>query len=253
MSNHICNFCNQIYYHKSNLNRHINSCKRKEIQSLKENHEKEIQSLKENHEKEIQSLKENHEKEIQSLKEQLTEFKTQIFEIAKQPKTTKTTNHNNQRIDITNQLVVYDLTQEKVIEIVNKHFSNEVFLGGPTAIVDLVRNEIVIDPDTGNPKLIMTDKSRLNGKYLTETGEVEVDLGCEKTYNILKNPLLDANDKRFSELREQHVDPKTGRIKDEERNEYDLKYGLHSKNEKMVNNKNQFVNKLFVKDNKQIK
>jgi hypothetical protein len=231
-----CKYCDKRLSTKRALQRHLNICK-----------ERECIIQKEQYDTQIQTLKEIHEKEIQSLKEKIEKLENQIFEIAKQP---KTTNHNNQRIKITNQLAVYDLTQEKVIDVLNKHFSNEVFLDGPTAIVDLVRNEIVIDPDTGKPKLIITDSSRLNGKYLTETKKVEIDLGCEKTYNILKNPLLDANDKKFSELTEQIVDTRTGRIKDEERDGYKRKSDLHEKNEKMVKSKNHFINKLFVKDNK---
>ena len=239
MTKYICDFCNKELSTKFNLSKHLSICK------IKQNYENETyyRSLKENYDKKIQSLKENHEKEIQSLTEQLKEFKSQIFEIAKQPKTTTTTttNNNNQRINIINQLAVYDITEEKVIKEIDENFSNEVFHGGPKAIVDLVRNRIIIDPETGKSKLFLSDKNRLNAKYLTDTGEIEIDLGCEKTYNMIKNPLLSANDKKLLKLREQYIDPKTGRIKQEERDEYTLKTDIHSTNEKAVKHKNSFV------------
>jgi transcriptional regulator with PAS, ATPase and Fis domain len=116
---YICNFCNKEISTKFNLSKHITTCKRKDEVLQKEKYEKEINSLKEK----INSLKELHEKEIQSLNDQLKEFKSQIFEIAKQPKTT----NNNQKINIINQLAVYDLTEESVRSIVNEHFTEEVF------------------------------------------------------------------------------------------------------------------------------
>jgi hypothetical protein len=238
-----CIYCQKYYSNKQSLTRHQNTCQDMKLYNLdknqKEIHEKEIKSIKENYDKKIQSLKEQHEKEIQSLKEQLVEFKSQIFEIAKQPKTT--TNNNNQKINIINQLAVYDITEEKAITEIDENFSNEVFHGGPKAIAKLVRDKIIIDPETGKPKLFLSDKNRLNAKYLTETGEIEIDLGCEKTYNMIKNPLLSANDRKFLELREQYIDPKTGRIKQEERDEYMLKTDIHSINEKAVKHKNRFV------------
>jgi hypothetical protein len=243
---YICNFCNKELSTKFNLSKHLTTCKRKdevlqkekfekEIQSLKEeniklkeNFEKEILNQKEIHEKEIIYLKENHEKEIQSLNDQLAEFKSQIFEIAKQP---KTTNHNNQKINIINQLAVYDLTEENVRSIVNEHFTEEVFKGGIEKIKKLVVDKIITDSESKKPKIVMTDASRLNAKYLTDSGEIKTDVGCEKTYNLLKNPLLDRNDKICIDL----VD---------NQNEREIKrrmYDQQSRNEQSINNKNQFV------------
>jgi hypothetical protein len=77
----------------------------------------------------------------------------------------------------------------------------------------------------------MTDASRLNAKYLTDSGEIKTDVGCEKTYNLLKNPLLDRNVKICVDL----VD---------NQNEKEIKrqmYDQQSRNENSIENKNQFV------------
>jgi DNA repair exonuclease SbcCD ATPase subunit len=112
-----CDFCNQNLSNSQSLKRHHTTCKKRtcfliqenfqhqiqslkeqyeqQIQSLKEQYEQQIQSLKVQHKQQIQSLKVQHEQQIQSLKEQLSEFKNQIFEIAKHPKQSTVTNNNN--------------------------------------------------------------------------------------------------------------------------------------------------------------
>jgi hypothetical protein len=121
-----CEYCMQIFLAK-NLQRHYSACKKKDIvlfeeqfqeqfqeqlqeqrelhekqlqeklQEQRELHEKQLQEKlqeqRELHEKQLQNQREMFEKEIQSLKEQkeqLVEFKNQLFEIAKQHKTTET-------------------------------------------------------------------------------------------------------------------------------------------------------------------
>jgi hypothetical protein len=223
-----CLFCKKNFSTKSNLTKHLHNCKSKDNFLL----ESQIQSLKEKYEKEIQSLKEKNNE----LNEKIEKLESQIFEIAKQP---KTTNNNNQKINIINHLAVYDITQEKAINDIDENFSNEVFHGGPKAIAKLVRDKIITDPETGKPKLFLSDKSRLNAKYITETGEIEIDLGCEKTYNLIKDPLLDRNEKICIDL----VD---------NQNEREIKrriYDRFSINENSIKNKNQFLKKLFVNEN----
>ena len=219
----ICDHCNKQLSSKQALQRHQNVCKK-----IKEN---KFQNTQEKYEKEIQSLKEKNnelEEKIQSLEQQNKELQSQIYKIAKQP---KNITNNNQKINIINQLAVYDLTEESVRSIVNEHFTEEVFDGGIEKIKKLVVDKILMDSDSKKPKIVMTDASRLNAKYLTDSGEIKTDVGCEKTYNLLKNPLLDRNDKICIDL----ID---------NQNEQEIKrqmYDQQSRNENSIKNKNQFV------------
>jgi hypothetical protein len=219
----ICDHCNKQLSSKQALQRHQNVCKK-----IKEN---KFQNTQEKYEKEIQSLKEKNnelEEKIQSLEQQNKELQSQIYEIAKQP---KNITNNNQKINIINQLAVYDLTEESVRSIVDEHFTDEVFNGGIEKIKKLVVDKILMDSDSKKPKIVMTDASRLNAKYLTDSGEIKTDVGCEKTYNLLKNPLLRKNVNTYSSLLDTH----------EDRTDHNKIYDRFSRNEQSINNKNQFV------------
>jgi chromosome segregation ATPase len=132
MSSIKCSYCEKEISSKSNLSKHLKICKIKEkldldsrqqtqreqyenqLQTQREQYEQQIQNLttenqtrQQQYEQQIQNLTTQYEQQLQNLKEQLDEFKTQIFEIAKQPKqinnNTQTTTNNNQRImNITN-------------------------------------------------------------------------------------------------------------------------------------------------------
>jgi hypothetical protein len=257
----VCEFCKRIFTQNRNLKQHNERCKQKDIVLLTQQYQSHVQiiqkqldqqqkhyeekleqqqkqyeeKLKEQQKQYEEKLKEQ-QKQIEKLENQNKEFHNQIFEIAKQPKqntihNNNSNNTNNQKINITNQLAVYDLTEESIKSILNEHFTEEVFKGGIDKIKKLVVDKILMNPDTGKPKVLMTDASRLNAKYLTDSGEVKTDVGCEKTYNLLKEPLLRKNVNTYSSL------------------EYDRhSYDRFSENENSIKNKNQFIKKLFVDD-----
>jgi hypothetical protein len=184
------------------------------FQTLQEQHEKElrsqrefVQTLQEQHEKElrsqrefVQTLQEQHEKELRSLKEQLIEFKTQLFEIAKQPKTvtthnTTTTQNNSRNTAIINQLAPFDLTKDWITQMFDQHFTLDTFHGGPDEIAKLTAQVILTAPESQKPKVICTDISRKNFRYVEhgEQQELQVDPGFQRTHALIKEPLSKAN------------------------------------------------------------
>jgi hypothetical protein len=215
---HTCMYCGKNLSSKCYLTKHMQSCKmkdnvqlqnqqqqyEKQIQTLKEHYEQQIQSLKEQYEKENSNLKEQYEKENSNLKEQLTEFKYQIFEIAKQPKHVNTTNNNQKTLNILNQLAPYDLTAEMVQETLQKYALEKVFNEGPSGITEFVVEKILTDPDTQKPKLIATDRSRGVFKYKDSEGNLYVDNKLTKTTDILQRPLFKANDQLLLETLQRH-------------------------------------------------
>jgi hypothetical protein len=218
MSSPECVFCKKQFSSKSNLTKHLHSCKRKDffeyesrIQTLKEQYERELQTQKEQYERELQTQKEQYERELQMARKHIEKLENQIFEIAKQPtinhmhNTTKHTTNNNQKtLNIINQLAPYDLTVERVEEILSdyNHILEKVFGNGPSGIADFIVEKILIDSESQKPKLVATDRSRGVFKYKDSDGNIHIDHKLKKTTDILQKPLLQANDQVFTEIYE---------------------------------------------------
>ena len=260
--NTTCQFCNKTFSIQRTLYQHYNRCKNKNIYEQEQKYEAQIQTLRtqlqiqkeeyknqlqkrqeeyknqlQNRQEEyenqlqtqLQTQKEQYEIQIQNLREQLDEFKTQIFEIAKQPKEQNTINNNttktithNEKINILNQLAPMDFEQseEEIEKIIKTHFTEEVFLGGPRAIAQMIVRHILQDPESNKFRLLCTDSSRKHFKYVNaKTGEVQIDYRFQKFYDLLKTPSQRANflacfltlekndyknDKYFSDVRDRN-------------------------------------------------
>jgi F0F1-type ATP synthase membrane subunit b/b' len=225
-----CTYCLKNFHSTSTLNRHLKTCKKKISTEFEEYNKTQLQNLREQYENQIQNLREQYENQIQNLREQLEEFKTQIFEIAKQPKeqhtihnTTKTITHN-EKINILNQLAPMDFeqSQEEIEKIIKTHFTEEVFLGGPSAIAQMIVRHILQDPESNKYRLLCADSSRKHFKYVdSKTGEVQIDYRFQRFYDLLKTPSDKANflacylslekndyknDKYFRDIRDRNSD-----------------------------------------------
>jgi hypothetical protein len=213
-----CEYCDVSFTTNQSLKRHYGRCKEKEkrnlivhyhsqiekyekqLQEQRDHYEKQLQEQRDQYEKQLQEQRDQHEKETRLIKEQLSEFKNQIFEIAKQPKTnvtnhtTQTTQtHNNRNTNIINQLAIYDLTQDQITQLLAQHYNLDTFHGGPEEIAKLAARLLLTDPQTQKPKVACTDISRKNFKYVDEEQEVQVDPGFQKTHDLIKEPLSKAN------------------------------------------------------------
>lgn len=214
----MCEYCNREFTQNRNLRQHYERCKKKEACLLQMNiqtltnemriqhdqlckqHECEIQHLKEQFQSQLQTQRSQHEREIQTqrdivglLEKKIEKLENQIFEIAKQPSHIHNTN-NQKTLNIINQLAPYDLTKERVIQIVKEGFTEEVFHGGPDKICEFTVKALLTNTEFQKPKTICTDSSRLNFKFINpETQEVEVDPGFQKTHSLLCDPLVKAN------------------------------------------------------------
>jgi DNA repair exonuclease SbcCD ATPase subunit len=114
----------------------------------------------------LSEQKKQYERQIEKLENQIQKLENQIFEIAKQPTTSvhnmTTTNNNQKTLNMINQLAPYDLTTERVQEILNdyNHILEKVFGNGPNGIADFIVEKILFDSETQKPKLVATDRSR---------------------------------------------------------------------------------------------
>jgi hypothetical protein len=227
-----CEFCNKNYSTNSSLIRHANTCKIKEsakqlliqkeeyesriekltvqliehesqLQQQQQRHESQLQQQQQRHESQLQQQQQQYESQLEKLQEQLDEqkelvkmYQNQIFEIAKQPTSTThvtTQTQNNRNIAIVNQLAPYDLTRDQVTKWVDQYFGLQTFQGGPDEITKLTAQMVLTDSDTQKPKVTCTDLSRKMFRYIDSEQKVQVDPGFQKTHEMIRNPLFQAN------------------------------------------------------------
>jgi len=199
---HICLFCDKSFTCKSNLNRHITICKAKETKYLEE---------------QLKKQKEQYEKQIEKLEKQIEKLETQLFEIAKQPKTVTNNNGNtsthttNRILNITNNLVPIDESDKWIWEILDMHYTEEVFMGGPNSIGEMTNRHIFRDSKTGKFRIVCTDTSRNVYYYLNCDETLIKDIGMEKFKNIIQRPLSRKTSSHYLKIIEKEPE-------DEERN-----------------------------------
>jgi hypothetical protein len=219
-----CVHCDKILFSKQSLSRHYSSCKKNKnvlaeqevelkIQQVKEQFETKLQTIREQHEQTLHQLSQQHERELQRTQEELQRqlqekqeelrfFQNQIIEIAKQPKINQQNNstNNHRTLNIINQLAPYDLTEESVREMVEKHYDEKLVLKGPEGLVKFVVEHLLTEIDSGKKKLVCTDVSRKNGKYLSPDGKSLVkDTKMNHTLDLISPPLCQANVKVIRE------------------------------------------------------
>jgi hypothetical protein len=232
MSSNRCMYCDKQLSSKCYLTKHIQTCKQKDIteftkqlQTQQQQHEHQLQTQQQQHEHQLQTQKQQHEqqihliiekfqtqqqqyeKEIQFLRDQLDEFKTQIFEIAKQPKqninhnnNTQTT-HNNQRImNITNQLIPMNLSKDDLRQLVTKYYTTDTFLGGPESIAQMTVNHILIDQETGKFRVVCTDTARGIFYFQDADNNLIRDIGMQAIQEKLIAPLNEATRLEYERL-----------------------------------------------------
>jgi len=208
-----CVYCNKQITRRFYLNKHEETCKKKDfvelrsyLDSTKEQYEKQLQTQQQQHEQQIQNLTTQYEQQIQNLKEQLDEFKTQIFEIAKQPKqinnhTSTTNTHNNQRImNIINQLIPMNLSEDDLRQLVTKYYTTDTFLGGPESIAQMTVDHILVDQETGKFRVVCTDTARGIFYFQDADNNLIRDIGMQKIQEKLIAPLNEATRLEYERL-----------------------------------------------------
>jgi hypothetical protein len=210
-----------------------------QLQNLKTHYETRLQEIRKESESQLEMLKTYYESRLQDVRREsevqtdallvqlrdqklLTQiYREQIFELAKRPhistSTTSTSTNNamqmnqtNQRtLNIINQLAPYDLDKQNIKKLLNDHFTPDIFFGGPDEIAKFTAQVILKDSETNKPKLVCTDLSRKNFRYLDPVQEqqLQVDPGFQKTHDLIRDPLLRANMHVYTEvlnINEQH-------------------------------------------------
>jgi hypothetical protein len=166
---------------------HDRTCKEKKIRQHVEKYELLLEQQKKHYELLIAQQRE----QLLEAKKKIEKFENQMFQIAKQP---RTTNRNKNQVTILNQLAPYDMDPGRITTALSEHFTEEVFDGGPEKITEMIANVILTDPATQKPRVLCTDLQRRNFKHLDPvTGDVVTDPGFTRTHALLREPVSEAN------------------------------------------------------------
>lgn len=193
----VCQFCTVNFSTNQSLKRHYSRCK-----------DKMNSEITTNYETQLQTQREQYEFQLQSLREQLDEFKTQLFEIAKQPKqnitnhnNSKTTNQiqNNQYNQYREYLAPMTLTQEKVrAKLLENGCQQKLFEGGKHAIIEFVIELLCED---GKQMVIRVD---LNRNIYRIDDKIYVDEDLIEIRDIFTEPIKKSLLKEYSRLSEMY-------------------------------------------------
>ena len=232
-----CEFCNKVLSSKSSLTYHQKTAKyclniqgknNADIQYIcsceknfnsKHHYESHIKSCKKEKNNETMKIQE----EIEKLNEEIKELKKIIIEkdkiictlngsidiykedhkafvdIAKQPKTNTTNNHNK----VLNIKSPIDFEDKLQIENALSNYNLEYFLDGQKGVARFVVDNILKDEDN-NLKYLCTDASRSTFKYKDKLGNIQKDYEAKRLTNYLveggiKNKVFDISEKWISD------------------------------------------------------
>jgi len=209
-----CEFCCSTFSRKHHLENHSKICKHKVYNEL----EHKLEENKKLYEKDIEKYKENIcklEDYILKLEEKNENLQNQIKELAQiaieKPNNT-ITNHNNQSnsnnrmIDNrTVNMVPFNLTQEKVLDILKDKFEEKHLLRGQEGLADFCVENILITPEK---KFLYkcTDASRNHFIFIDEEGTVQKDVNAQQLTNLINEPIKQRTREIYQEISNKYFD-----------------------------------------------
>jgi len=175
---------------------------REEISTLKIEQSKTISVLKETHEKNISELKQAKENEKLFFQQQLERthksYENITNNIAKEAinKPSTTNNTVNIRNILSSKHTIDDLLHDDLILVFKKNLTEDVLLGGQTAIAKICSENIV---QTNDNKMMIccTDVSRDKFKYMDSTGNIKEDFHARYFTNKIIKPLEEVGQKVY--------------------------------------------------------
>jgi len=186
-----------------------------QLQAQQQQHEQQLQAQQQQHEQQIQTVseklqtqREQYERQLQNQQLQIERLEGQIFEIAKQPKeshihnnNTQNNTHNNQRImNIINQLIPMNLSEDDLRHLVTKYYTTDTFLGGPESIAQMTVDHILIDQESGKFRVVCTDTARGIFYYQDADNNLIRDIGMQAIQEKLIAPLNEATRLEYERL-----------------------------------------------------
>jgi hypothetical protein len=191
-----CNWCNESFYKKWNLKRHLQTCQKKINSELAQNN---LNELEEKYENTINELKKQiEETKFENLKGRVEEQKKIIenlqeilkTSVAKSPISLNNQNNTNitkNSLKYSNVLAPMNLTAEYIQDKFDKNFNKSYFYDGPAGLAVFCYQNFIRNED-GKLLMVCTDPSRKNFIYIDENGETFKDFRAQKFTNMIVGP-----------------------------------------------------------------
>ena len=242
-----CDKCDYTTMRKSNFTSHINSCKaklRQKYSILEENNieltnknqvlvqenkkivEENQVLVRENKKivEENKKITDDRQKlfdENKKLQEQIQEYKNMMFQLASKPTSVNTTNNNTNTtntINKTENLVVFDWSQDNIKKKVEDNFTLKHLEGGIKGVAKFTYDHIITQSD-GKKSLICSDPARMMFKYKDTDGVIQKDVRATKLKNAVKDPIINKSKTLFIEENTRLFDEVKRGKDDDENNE----------------------------------
>jgi len=233
-----CTYCFKILTTKQTLKNHLLICKEKLKEDKDEidieiiNLKKQLSTLKQEHEIELSTLKQKYENEISILKGQNEVYKTDhecIHKIAQQVKTTTTTNINNNLIAFDK-----DIVKDKFISALNNITHKDIY-DGQTGVARILAP--CLTSDDGKKMIKCNDTSRGIFVTIDEHGNQSKDIKARKLACFIEpfatakvDEIIDLDEQKRSKINEYHKLKKDINYRKKEIEKYrELSVGLKDK------------------------
>ena len=209
IENYNCEFCNISFTRKNSLQTHLLTCKEKIDYDYK-NLIKSFQEEKNNLQNQVYHLTEKNNE----YKEQIRELQNQIKELAQiaieKPNNTinnnNQSNSNNRMIDNrTVNMVPFNLTQEKVLDILKNKFEEKHLMRGQEGLADFFVENILVTPEK---KFLYrcTDPSRNHFIFVDEEGKVQKDINAKHLTHLINEPVKQRTREIYQECADRYFD-----------------------------------------------
>jgi hypothetical protein len=206
------------------------------VNELHETHKKEICYINQTHDKDIKNLKERFDSEKQLLERHIEIIQKSFENISKEainrPSTTTNTNStttiNNIRNVLSTKKTIDDLEYDDLVTVFKKTLTEDILLGGQTAIAKIC-NDNIIKTDDEKLMLCCTDASRDKFKYMDKSGNLKEDIRVRNFTSKIIKPLETVGEEVYNNS--------CAMIKEEKNNLDQLDYGkkasLNSKEDRL--------------------
>ena len=209
-----CDDCEYTTMRKSNLVSHVNSCKTKIHQKYSQLEANNIEL-----ENRLKTLLIDNERlitENKKLLEQVQKYEDKLFQLASKPTSVNNTNNTTTINNKTENLVVFDWSQDNIKKKVEDNFTLKHLENGIKGVAKFTYDHIITQPD-GKKNLMCSDPSRMIFKYKDSEGVLQKDVRATKLKNAVKDPIITKSKTLFVEENSRLFD-EIARGKDDDEN-----------------------------------
>ena len=212
-----CKFCETSFTRIDNLQTHQETCKQKI--SFEKDFVNSLKEEKTNLQNQVYYLTEKNKEyldQIKDLQNQIKELATIAVEKPNNITNNNSSNSNSKMIDNrTVNMVPFNLTQEKIVDILKDKFEEKHLLRGQAGLADFCVENILI---THEKKFLYkcTDPSRNHFIFVDEEGKLQKDVDAKYLTHLIYEPVRQKTKEIYQECADRYFD---NNVYDDENND----------------------------------